>query len=46
MDESMNILKNMEQDTVLNMAGQVEVLPGQVASKTLVQNGAVVFPQV
>lgn len=34
-------LKNIQQQEVLSLAGQVEVLPGQVVSKTLVQNGAV-----
>lgn len=34
-------LKNIEHDTVLVLKNQVEVLPGQVVSKTLVQNDAV-----
>lgn len=37
----MNIIKNIEPDEVLELAGLVQVLPGQVVSKTLVQNGAV-----
>lgn len=35
------ILKNIEFSTVLNMAEQTSYLPGQVVSKTLVQNKAV-----
>lgn len=31
-------IKNMEHSTVFSLAGQVEYLPGQVASKTLAQN--------
>ena len=34
-------IKNMEPETVLNLADQVSVLPGQVVSKTLAQNDAV-----
>lgn len=34
-------IKNMEPETVLNLAGQVGILPGQVVSKTLAQNRAV-----
>ncbi|MDL2324552.1 cupin domain-containing protein [Ruminococcaceae bacterium OttesenSCG-928-A16] len=34
-------LKNIEHDTVLVLKNQVKVLPGQVVSKTLVQNDAV-----
>ena len=34
-------IKNMEPETVQSLAGQVSVLPGQVVSKTLAQNGAV-----
>lgn len=34
-------LKNIEHDTVLALKDQVQVLPGQVVSKTLVQNDAV-----
>lgn len=34
-------IKNMEPETVLNLAGQVSVLPGQVVSRTLAQNDAV-----
>ena len=34
----MAYIKNVEHDTVFNMAAQVEVQPGQVVSKTLAQN--------
>jgi quercetin dioxygenase-like cupin family protein len=34
-------IKNMEHDTVLNLADQVSIQPGQVVSKTLAQNKAV-----
>lgn len=34
-------LKNLEHETVLKLANQVAVLPGQVVSKTLAQNAAV-----
>ena len=34
-------LKNIEHETVLKLADQVAVLPGQVVSKTLSQNAAV-----
>jgi len=34
-------IKNMDQETVLQLAEQVQVLPGQVVSKTLAQNRAV-----
>lgn len=34
-------IKNMDHAKVLNLAGQVEVLAGQVVSKTLAQNDAV-----
>jgi len=30
-------IKNMEHETVLNLAEQVKTLPGQVVSKTLVK---------
>ena len=32
------IIKNIDHCTVLSLAGQMEYLPGQIASKTLVQN--------
>lgn len=34
-------IKNMEQDQVLNLAGQVQAQAGQIVSKTLAQNSAV-----
>lgn len=34
----MNIIKNIEHSKVLDLAGQVEYLPGQIVSKTLAQN--------
>ncbi len=34
-------IKNIERETVLKLAEQVKVLPGQVVSKTLAQNRAV-----
>jgi quercetin dioxygenase-like cupin family protein len=34
-------IKNMDHETVLNLAEQVKMLPGQVVSKTLAQNKAV-----
>jgi quercetin dioxygenase-like cupin family protein len=34
-------IKNIPHETVIPLAGQVEVLPGQVVSKTLAQNKAV-----
>lgn len=37
----MAYIKNIEQDTVLSLAGQVEAQPGQIVSRTLVQNRAV-----
>ena len=37
----MAYIKNIEQDTVLSLAGQVEVQPGQIVSRTLAQNKAV-----
>ena len=33
--------KNIEQNTVLSLAGQVEAQPGQIVSRTLAQNRAV-----
>ena len=38
---SEKIIKNMEHESVLNLAEQVTILPGQVVSKTLAQNKAV-----
>lgn len=38
---SEKFIKNIEQETVLKLAGQVQTLPGQVVSKTLSQNKAV-----
>ncbi len=37
----MACIKNIEQDTVLSLAGQVEAQPGQIVSRTLAQNRAV-----
>ena len=37
----MAYIKNIEQDTVLSLAGQVEAQPGQIVSRTLTQNRAV-----
>lgn len=37
----MAYIKNIEQDTVLSLAGQVEAQPGQIVSRTLAQNRAV-----
>ena len=37
----MAYIKNIEQDTVLSLAGQVEAQPGQIVSLTLAQNRAV-----
>ena len=37
----MAYIKNIEQDTVLSLAGQVEAQPGQIVSHTLAQNRAV-----
>ena len=37
----MAYIKNIEQDTVLSLAGQVETQPGQIVSRTLAQNRAV-----
>lgn len=36
-----NILKNIEHEKAIALAEQVQVLPGQIVSKTLVQNKAV-----
>ena len=36
----MSYLKNIEQEKVLKLADEVSVAPGQVVSKTLVQNDA------
>jgi len=36
-----HFIKNMPQETVLQLAEQVQILPGQVVSKTLAQNKAV-----
>ena len=35
------LLKNIEHETVLSLAAQVQVMAGQIVSKTLVQNEAV-----
>ena len=37
----MAYIKNIEQDTVLSLAGQVEAQPGQIVSRHLAQNRAV-----
>ena len=37
----MAYIKNIEQGTVLSLAGQVEAQPGQIVSRTLAQNLAV-----
>ena len=37
----MAYIKNIEQDTVLSLADQVEAQPGQIVSRTLAQNRAV-----
>ena len=37
----MAYIKNIEQDTVLSLAGQVAAQPGQIVSRTLAQNRAV-----
>ncbi len=37
----MEYIRNMEREKVLRLAGEIEVLPGQVVSKTLAQNEAV-----
>jgi hypothetical protein len=40
----MSILKNIKPETVLHLQDLVTVAPGQVVSKTLVQNKAVSLP--
>ena len=37
----MPYIKNIEHEKVVNLAGEVQVMPGQVVSKTLAQNKAV-----
>ena len=37
----MPYIKNIEHEKVVNLAGEVQVMPGQVVSKTLAQNDAV-----
>ena len=37
----MPYIKNIEHEKVVNLAGEVEYMPGQVISKTLAQNDAV-----
>ncbi len=37
----MGYIKNIEHDAVLDLASEIEVKPGQIISKTLVQNEAV-----
>ena len=37
----MAYFKNIEQEKALRLAGEIEAAPGQMASKTLVQNDAV-----
>ena len=37
----MPYIKNIEHEKVVNLAGQVDYMPGQVVSKTLAQNEAV-----
>ncbi|HCP15817.1 MAG TPA: cupin domain-containing protein [Peptococcaceae bacterium] len=34
-------IKNMEHETVLSLADQVRIMPGQIVSKTLAQNKAI-----
>lgn len=41
MEAMMAFIKNMEHEKVVELAGQVQIQPGQVVSKTLVQNDAV-----
>ena len=36
-----NGIKNMNHETVVRLADQIDILPGQVVSKTLAQNGSV-----
>ena len=38
---NMPYIKNIEHEKVVNLAGEVEYMPGQVVSKTLAQNEAV-----
>lgn len=37
----MGFIKNIEHEKVLDLAGEISVLPGQIVSRTLAQNGAV-----
>lgn len=37
----MAFIKNIEHDKVLSLAGEINVQPGQIVSKTLAQNNAV-----
>lgn len=37
----MSFIKNIEHETVLNLADQISVAPGQIVSKTLAQTNAV-----
>ncbi len=37
----MGIIKNIEQEKILSLAGKISVMPGQIVSKTLVQNKSV-----
>ena len=37
----MPYIKNIEHEKVVDLAGEVEYMPGQVVSKTLAQNDAV-----
>ena len=41
MIDMQKFIKNIDHETVLHLADLVQVLPGQVVSKTLVQNNAV-----
>lgn len=34
-------IKNLDHETVLDLAGQIQIMPGQIVSKTLSQNKAV-----
>lgn len=38
---SNQVLKNINSEEVLSLAGQVTIMPGQIVSKTLVQNAGV-----
>ena len=40
-DNIMPYIKNIEHEKVVDLAGEVEYMPGQVISKTLAQNDAV-----